>query len=205
MRRYLVLLLSVSVFFCGCTKYVQHGRAYQRVKVIRVIDKTSIEVLLKGKIFVVDLKGVYLPEEDQLEKDFFKNDAVPSRYRDYVTAQYDEARNYLSKIISAGDLLFAELTDNDGSLRKTGEIIIYASDMVSINEKMVLAGYAFPVRKAEIVNRTFADDLYRAFDSSVRRRSGLWPIGQYLIEKSRQESSGSDQVAPADVKPEKPE
>lgn len=179
-------IVFVSLFF-ACSKFAQRGETFQQVKIVRVIGKTCLEVLYKGNMIVVDLEGVFIPEESRLESDYFSDGKIDLRYKNMILRDYALSQNHLSSLVAPGDVMFTEKFVNDDG-RKVSNIILYSSDMVSINEKMVSDGYAFPVAKSQIKDARLSFRLHRALEWSVNRRQGLWPIGQYLLSKYVSES-----------------
>lgn len=183
MKNFIIIggLLVVS-FFSACSRFAQRGETFQQIKIVRVIGKTSLEVLYKGNMIVVDLEGVFIPDERKLESDYFSDGKIDLRYKNMIFRDYALSQNHLSSLVAPGDVMFTEKFINDDG-RKVSNIILYSSDMVSINEKMVSDGYAFPVEKSQIKDARLAFRLHRALEWSVNRRQGLWPIGQYLLSK----------------------
>jgi hypothetical protein len=180
----LLVLITATV---GCSKLAQRGDTYQRIKVVRVIDKTSLEILYNGRLLVTDLGGIFLPKEETLDKTYFEGNQISSYYRDYVIGEFENGRMHLTELVASGDILFAE-----NLLSPTGEnqgIILYGPDMVSINEKMVRDGFAFPKRRSEITNARLADNLFYAFKESIRSKKGLWPLGKYILATYENESA----------------
>jgi len=190
-------LISIVVLMSGCSRFAQRGESFQQVKIVRVIGNTSLEVLYKGKMIVIDLEGVFFPEEETLEVDYFESKKIEPRFRDKIYLEYSHAHNYLSTLIAPGDLLFVEkFINEDIKMQKMSGVILYSSDMISVNEKLVSAGYAFPKKKSEIRDSKFAFQLHRALKMSVNKRVGLWPIGQYLLDRYTLDGDISTGITP---------
>ena len=85
---------------------------------------------------------------------------------------------------------------------KNKELVVYSPDLKSINEKMVERGFAFP--------KPFYDDpeispkIKFAFDKSVKKRKGLWRVGQLTggnIQKNPVTESIQEKIPEAETKP----
>lgn len=194
-----VVIIILFCSLCGCSRFAQRGEQYQQIKIVRVIGKTSLEVLYRGNMIVVDLEGVFIPDEKKLEADYFSEGKIDPRYKNMILRDYSRSQNYLSSLVAPGDTMFTEKFVNDDG-QKVSDVIIYSSDLVSINEKMVVDGYAFPIEK--INDPRLAFRLRRALEVSVNKRQGLWPIGQYLLAQysSGKETKLSTEVGSADEK-----
>jgi hypothetical protein len=178
-----ILLLSLVVIFAvGCTKFITAGRNLEKIKILRITGATQLEIMRNGAYEVVSLTGVYIPTDDDISKNYFDSGIIDKKNRSLIDIEAAKARMFLYDSFSSGDLVYAETAAAGSQNIRVREFILYTPDMVSVNEKLVAAGYAFP--QNTIADKKFSDRLYKNLNEAVADRRGLWMIGEKILVQS---------------------
>jgi len=181
-----LLSFSMCILFVSCSHLPMYNNKYEQLKVIRVISATEIEVVYKKKVQIISLAGIYFIDSDSIISDYFETAKIDNKYKKEVLSAAAEAENFLFSSVSSGDELYVLKSADNYDISKNKDLVVYSPDLKSINEKMVENGYAFP--------KPFYDDpeisprIRFSFNKSLKKRKGLWRIGQ-LIDGNSQEKS----------------
>lgn len=201
-----ILSFSVCIFFVSCSHLPMYNNKYEQLKVIRVIGATEIEVVYKKKVQIISLAGLYFIDSESIISDYFETAKIDNKYKKEVVSAAAEAENFLFSSVSSGDELYVLKSADSFDISKNKELVVYSPDLKSINEKMVENGYAFP--------KPFSDDpeisqkIIFSFNKSLKKRKGLWRIGQLIDGNSQQKTEVEvhlEKTTETETKPVEPE
>jgi endonuclease YncB( thermonuclease family) len=171
---------AAIILSCGPVKY---DGEVSKIQIINVVDPTEAEVIYKGKRTTVSLAGIHFITEYEYKERYLKENKIDAKYDAEITDAIKEGDAFFKSLVSEGDLLYAvDLTGGEKSARASA-FIVYMPDLVSINEKMVSAGYAVPEKGP--FNPAFNDLIEKRFKESVAARKGLWRIGKIILNEKQ--------------------
>ncbi|WP_456378086.1 thermonuclease family protein [Thiolapillus sp.] len=146
--------------------------AETRVELIEVEDGDTLLVNLAGKEERIQLLGVDAPEDRQNPK--LKHDMQRTRLdAGQLLPAGQDATRYLNSLVRPGDMLtlLGELQKRDRYGRISTQV--FSATGVSLNQAMVAAGHARPLRSGAIP-KALKQALEEAYVTAKRTRQGSW-------------------------------
>lgn len=178
------LLLLVALVSVQCVHSVK--QPYRKSgQVVRITAPDTVEMKVGSSYKTVKLIGVAVPTRDEV-MDYGYSDGVSRAERNRLKNEWYRARDYLSTLISKGDVLNYEQGFHGWDKGNT-LAYLYLPDHRMVNLELIRKGYAYPIYHPDN-NRyepLFRDALTQARESNA----GLYAIWKDRAPDSFSESS----------------